>query len=99
MLPTSRPSLPPGSPVQAERRRSTMKDEMKSHGKWVGFLVHFLLGGLAGLVLGFGWWGLFQPESKVTGLILVGVLAILCGVVAGVLKDDFWKRHIHWFSP
>jgi len=58
------------------------------------FAVHFFFGAILGSVFGLGFWAFHfsGSESARTGLLCIGGGALLCGLVAGIAKDEFWTR-------
>jgi hypothetical protein len=61
---------------------------------WFGFAAQFVFGAVLGAVLGFRWWAkssYSMSPSLVPGILFMGGGAIVFGVIAGSLRDDFWR--------
>jgi hypothetical protein len=67
---------------------------------WTRFVVHFVCGGLAAALLGFGMWAKSADApsaSGMSGFIYIGGAALVCGMIAGCIGDDFWRKLGGWF--
>jgi len=69
---------------------------MKDKPEKATFLVRFIFGGLFGLIMGFGWWIYFDPNSTAVGILCILTSTILAGLLAAFLGDKFWTDF--WWS-
>ena len=64
----------------------------------LGFLLHFLFGGLFGAIMGFGLGALLMPSQH--GIFMLPLVAALVfGLAAGHWGDDFWDylKNTYWW--
>jgi hypothetical protein len=61
---------------------------------WLGFAVQFVCGTILGAALGFHWWAKSSyvlSTSVLPGILFVGGGGLIVGLIAGCLRDDFWR--------
>ena len=62
---------------------------------WFSFWVHFVCGALVGGAFGLGVWAWPAMEiydSTLAGVLCIGGGACILGLLAGVLREQFWER-------
>ena len=63
------------------------------------FAVRFTCGALLGVLLGLGFWGTTFPDVSVqTAIAIVAAAAVICGLLASYLGDEFWTDTIRWLQ-
>ena len=68
-----------------------MSDE--ENNPWIGRAVRFVCGAAFGALVGLTW---LSAESADLSWKTVLAAAILFGILAAMLKDEFWE-HLHWW--
>lgn len=78
------PHMP--KPIRTEKR--TGRDRLAAFG------VHFFFGAILGSVLGLGCWAYRFSDGKsgAAGLLCLAGGALLCGLVAGIARDECWSH-------
>ena len=68
----------------------TKKPDWKD--RCAAFGVHFFFGAILGSAFGLGFWAYHFSEEKTAtvGLLCIGGGALLCGIAAGIARDEFW---------
>lgn len=78
----------PYMPKPIRTKKPNGKDRLRAFG------VHFFFGAILGSVLGLGFWASWFADEKTAavGLTCIAGGALLCGVAAGIARDEFWNR-------
>ena len=78
----------PFMPKPRITRKRSWRDRLKDFG------VHFFFGAILGSALGLGVWTFrfCQSDSPQGGLLCIAYGAIIAGLVAGIVRDEFWTR-------
>ncbi len=83
------PNFTPNWPYMPKPIR-TKKRDWKD--RCAAFGVHFFFGAILGSAFGLGFWAIHFAEEKTAtvGLLCIGGGALLCGIAAGIARDEFW---------
>jgi ABC-type xylose transport system permease subunit len=76
-----------------------MENESKSKFDWFKFLIHFTIGSVLGLFCAIPAVFLFEIESIEVGCLILVMIALCYGVLAGIRGDRFWLNINDWLWP
>lgn len=65
----------------------------EEHNPWIGRAVRFFCGAAFGALVGLGWVSSDSTDPSWTPVLAA---AILFGIAAALLKDEFWA-HLYWW--
>lgn len=59
---------------------------------WPVSVLHFFFGAILGAGLGFMVWSRLLKVCHLSGLVCVGIGALIAGLLAGYYGEDFWEN-------
>ncbi len=68
----------------------------EEHDLWAGRAVRFVFGAVFGALVGLGAYAYADESARGAWVWIVGAV-LICGILAAVLKDDFWRSIAEWW--